>query len=289
MLLAEPRPLLDVYQPEPLASCVIVAGKGTDMTGKRTILVTGATGGIGTPLCERLAKAGHSLILAARDPGRLCDLAQRLGGGHDYISVDMADDTSIETFGQKLSALCRPLDGAVLMPPPLPRNSDPVPSSETWRSYFQASFIGPLALLQTALGEMRPDAAAGRRAKVVIISAISSVQLLGHYAASNVLRPAWLGQAKTLAFALGSRGIHVNTVSLGGILTEHYTGLIAGRARESGQTPEQRLAEETSNVPLGKYGKPEEVAAVIDGLLSEFSDHLTGVNILCDGGFTRAY
>jgi 3-oxoacyl-[acyl-carrier protein] reductase len=47
--------------------------------------------------------------------------------------------------------------------------------------------------------------------------------------------------------------------------------------------------EETSNVPLRKYGRPEEVAAVVEGLLSDFSDHLTGMNVLCDGGFTRAY
>jgi 3-oxoacyl-[acyl-carrier protein] reductase len=91
-----------------------------------------------------------------------------------------------------------------------------VPSSETWRSHFQASFIGPLALLKIAIDTIRPDIAAGRRDKVVIISAITSVQVIGHYAGSNVLRPAWVGQAKTMVFALGSRGIHINTVSLGG-------------------------------------------------------------------------
>jgi 3-oxoacyl-[acyl-carrier protein] reductase len=256
----------------------------------RTILVTGATGGIGSPLCARLAKAGHSLILAARDVDRLRSLANQLDGtDHTAIPVDMSDDASIHNFGQDLTALGVVLDGLVLMPPPLPRSSDSFPSSETWRSHFQTSFIGPLALLKIAIDSMRPDIAAGRRSKVVIISAISSVQVLGHYAASNVLRPAWLGQAKTLAFALGDRGIHVNTVSLGGILTEGYTGLIAGRAKDAGQTFEQRLAEETSNVPLRKYGHPDEVAAIVEGLLSDFSDHLTGINVLCDGGFTRAY
>src|SRR5277367_1497349 len=179
--------------------------------------------------------------------------------------------------------------GPCSVPPPLPRNTDPFPDSDTWRSNFQKSFIGPLALLKLAIEKMSTDVDAGRRAKVVIVSAITSVQVLGHYAASNVLRPAWLGQAKTLAFALGARGIHVNTVSLGGILTEHYAGLISGRAKEAWQTYEQRLADETANVPFRKYGSPQEVAAVIDGLLSEFSDHFTGMNVLCDGGFTRSF
>ena len=51
----------------------------------------------------------------------------------------------------------------------------------------------------------------------------------------------------------------------------------------------ERLAEETANIPLGKYGTPEEVANAVEGLLSSFSDHMTGANILHDGGFTRAY
>ncbi len=53
--------------------------------------------------------------------------------------------------------------------------------------------------------------------------------------------------------------------------------------------PGEYLPEETSNVPLKKYGTPDEVAGAVEGLLSAFSDHMTGVNILHDGGFTRAY
>ena len=50
-----------------------------------------------------------------------------------------------------------------------------------------------------------------------------------------------------------------------------------------------RLAEETSNIPLTKYGRPEEVAVVVEQLLGALSDHMTGANLLHDGGFTRAY
>ena len=113
--------------------------------------------------------------------------------------------------------------------------------------------------------------------------------MLGHYATSNVIRLAWLAEAKTLAFALGERGIHVNTLSLGGTLSPWYQAAIGKRAAGAGISFEERLAEETANVPLRKYGTPQEVAVAIEGLLSAFSDHLTGVNILHDGGFTRAY
>jgi 3-oxoacyl-[acyl-carrier protein] reductase len=104
-----------------------------------------------------------------------------------------------------------------------------------------------------------------------------------------VIRTAWIGKAKTLAFALGERGIHVNTLSLGGTLSPWYRDAISKRAANAGVAFEERLASETDNVPLKKYGTPSEVALVVEGLLSPFSDHMTGLNILHDGGFTRAY
>lgn len=201
----------------------------------------------------------------------------------------MASDQSIETFSAKLEGLQVKLDGAVLMPPQPHAASDPMPASDVWRALFQSSFIGPLATLKAAISRMQPDVANGQRAKIVVISGISSAQVLGHYATSNVIRTAWLGEAKTLAFALGERNIHINTLSLGGTLTTGYRDSIAKRAAAVGQSFDDRLKTETDNVPLGKYGEPSEVAVAVEGLLSPFSDHMTGLNILHDGGFTRAY
>ena len=131
----------------------------------------------------------------------------------------------------------------------MPPTNDCLPAADTWRALFQSSFIGPLALLKTAISAMQPDPANGRRSKIVIISAITSVQALGHYATSNVLRCAWLAEAKTLAFALGDRGIHVNTLSLGGTLTPDYSASLEKRALNAGVTIDQRLAEEPPTSP----------------------------------------
>ena len=259
----------------------------------RSILITGASGGIGRAVSVRLAQSGRALVLAARDEGRLLALCDELRsirpGRYEAIPVDMGDDASVAAFGERLADGSIVLDGVVLMPPQMFPTNDCLPPNDTWRTLFQGSFIGPLGLLKAAIAAMRTDPAQGQRAKVVIISAITSVQALGNYATSNVLRCAWLAEAKTLAFALGERGIHINTLSLGGTLTPDYSASVQRRADQAGVSFAQRVAVETSNIPLGKYGRPEEVAVVVEQLLGAMSDHMTGANLLHDGGFTRAY
>jgi 3-oxoacyl-[acyl-carrier protein] reductase len=257
-----------------------------------TVLLTGATGGIGLAVAERLADAGHSLLLAARGAEKLQALADRLNslpaaGSHSWVSVDMTRDDSIKSFASELAARSIQLRGVVLMPPQDPPTNDPLSSSDRWREILQNSFIGPLELLKVAIATMKP--VPGMRCKIVIVSGISSVQVLGHYASSNVIRCAWLAEAKTLAFALGERDIHVNTLSLGGTLTPGYAASLQRRAASAGVSLEERLADETANIPLKKYGSPKEVAVAVEGLLSSFSDHITGLNVLHDGGFTKAY
>jgi 3-oxoacyl-[acyl-carrier protein] reductase len=255
--------------------------------------VTGASGGIGLAVCDRLSKGGASLLLAARDGPKLESLCAQLpaigSARHTWIRVDMTSDESIQQFADELATRNVVLDGAVLMPPQDSPTSDPLPSSTKWREILQNSFVGPLALLKVAIGAMKPDPTHDKRCKIVIVSGISSAQVLGNYASSNVIRCAWLAEAKTLAFALGEQGIHVNTLSLGGTLTPGYTASLGKRAANAGMSYEERLAEETANVPLRKYGTPAEVAGAVEGLLSAFSDHMSGLNLLHDGGFTRAY
>jgi 3-oxoacyl-[acyl-carrier protein] reductase len=258
-----------------------------------TYLVTGASGGIGTALSERLAKSGHRLVVAARDLTKLSALENKLKNvssvQHVVLELDMASITSIRAFAGKLADHSIDLDGAIIMPPQPHRAGEPMPEPEVWRALFEESFIGPLETLKVAISRMMPEPANGHRCKVVIVSGISSAQVLSHYATANVIRTAWVGEAKTLAFALGPRGIHVNTLSLGGTLSPWYRDSIAKRAASAAVSFEDQLKQENENVPLKKYAEPAEVAIAIEGLLSPFSDHMTGLNIMCDGGFTRAY
>ena len=178
-----------------------------------TILVTGATGGIRQP-CAIGSREPDTIVLAARDASRLEALSEACPGTHSWISVDMSSD------GPSPASPTPWLPGAYRAGR---GGSDAATTAcderclRTMRfgatSSRTASSV-PLALLKAAMATMKPDPANGKRCSGSSSAGISSVQVLGHYATSNVVRCAWLAEAKTLAFALGEQGIHVNTLSL---------------------------------------------------------------------------
>jgi 3-oxoacyl-[acyl-carrier protein] reductase len=258
---------------------------------RKRIVVTGSTGGIGSVLCQTLAKSGFDLILLARNESKLSNLTDTLkevhGGSHAYQVVDFSELNSVSRCAETILQDKKPIAGLVMMPPQAPSTYDCFPDIVAWEKLYRNSFVHPVELIKALMPALTPEE--DERTKLVIISGISSAQVLSHYATSNVLRCAWLAQAKTMAYALGAKKIHVNTVSLGGTLTADYKKGIQNRANEGKVSYEEQLLSETSNVPLGKYANPQNVSEVVLGLLGPFSDHLTGVNLLCDGGFTRAY
>jgi 3-oxoacyl-[acyl-carrier protein] reductase len=117
----------------------------------------------------------------------------------------------------------------------------------------------------------------------VIVSGISNSHVLPALGVSNVVRAAWLAQAKLLSFVLGERRIRVNTVSLGGTLTDRFVENLT-RAPQPGPFDDQ-----PGLIPLGEYGMPDDAAYVIETMLGAFATHMTGANIVWDGGLSRHY
>ncbi len=124
----------------------------------KTILVTGATGGIGQAACNRLSKAGFFLILAARNTEKLDGLCGTLSkatpGTYSWIAVYMSSNDSVSVFARELTARNVALDGAVPMPPQPHSTGDCPPPDDVWRDTFQNSFISLLAVLKAAIGTM---------------------------------------------------------------------------------------------------------------------------------------
>jgi 3-oxoacyl-[acyl-carrier protein] reductase len=103
---------------------------------------------------------------------------------------------------------------------------------------------------------------------------------------SNTIRGAVANWAKTLAGELGPFGITVNNVLPGPIDTDRMKEIVEGKAQKTGKSIEELVAEERAAVPLGRYGRPEEIAQAIAFLASPAAAYINGINLPVDGGRT---
>ena len=122
--------------------------------------------------------------------------------------------------------------------------------------------------------------------RVTRFSSTSSgvVAPIPNLAISNALRLSLVGWSKTLAREVGKDGITANIVLPGRIATDRIKFLDEAKAKREGRTVEDVAHESTDTIPLGRYGKPEEYAAVVAFLASERAAYITGSVIRVDGG-----
>jgi NAD(P)-dependent dehydrogenase (short-subunit alcohol dehydrogenase family) len=238
----------------------------------KTVLVTGASSGIGRAIAVECSRMGASVILTARNETRLKETLEMMdGSGHSVIVADLADSCSIDTIVEHVAVK---LDGVVqcagfTIPKPFLFQS-----KEDLRNVMTVNFEAPVLLTQQLVKKKR----IANPASVVFISSISGV--LCSYPAGSVYsasKGAINGIAKNLAIELSVKGIRVNTVT---------PGMIDTNILESGVITEEQLKEDMKKYPLKRYGKPQEVAYAAIYLLSDASSWVTGSNLLIDGGYT---
>jgi 3-oxoacyl-[acyl-carrier protein] reductase len=124
----------------------------------------------------------------------------------------------------------------------------------------------------------------GRIVNLTSFVAKQPVELL---TVSSTLRSGLSALTKTLADQVARDGILVNAVLPGHFLTDRQVHLAELRAEQQGITPQEYLDRSVSVIPLGRYGKPEELASVVAFLCSERASYVTGTSIQIDGGLTR--
>lgn len=255
----------------------------------KTILVTGATCELGKEICRQLIEKSCRLILTSRSNERLQSLQndlEKIGGN---ISIAPSDFTDIKTFDQileKVSFVANGgLDGLVLIPPQPEATTEIFPEESEWENLFRKSFIGPSIFLRKLMPHLLK-----KNSSIVFISGVSSKQPFSNYTTSNTIRTAWLGFSKTIADNFGPKGVRFNTLSLGGIKTEKFLKKLEEEAANTNVPLSTVLEGRVGNIPLRRYAEIPEIAEMVSFLLlSLASRHMTGQNIVFDGGFTRAY
>ena len=240
---------------------------------EKTVLVTGASSGIGQQTAIACSRMGARVVLSARNQERLQETLSQMAEHPDgHVSL-MADLTSQEEMDRLVAAL-PPLDGAVLCA----GNSTTLPlqfgSREKFDEMFGINFYAPVELLRL----MYKKKVLQKNSSVVLIASIGGTHSFmpgnGVYGASKAALNSVMRYA---AREFASRRVRVNSIC---------PGMVDTPLIHRGTITEEQLAEDAKRYPLGRYGQPEDIANGAIYLLSDASSWLTGHDLVIDGGFS---
>lgn len=237
----------------------------------KKVIVTGSSRGIGRAIAIDLAKAGYDPVLhCVRRPEAAAEVAaelKSLGATGDILKFDISDraqskaalDAWVEANGAPY--------GVVLNAGVADDNAFPALEDEQWDRVIRTDLDGFYNVLKPLV---LPMVQVRNRGRIIAISSISGVVGNRGQANYSAAKAGVIGAAKALAIELARRGITVNCVAPGVIETEMIEGVFAEEALRA--------------IPMRRFGKPEEVAAVVRFLMSEEAAYVTRQVIQVNGG-----
>lgn len=238
----------------------------------KTILITGASSGIGKQIALSTSNMGASLLVTGRNSNRLNNTLQQLHAGqqHEAVAADLNNIVDIE----HIVNITKPLDGLVLCSGIMKTLPFKFVTPEELSNIMLTNFNAPVLLLNKLLRAKKLK----KNASIVFISSIGG-NVIGTKGNSmySASKGAINAIQKVLALELAAQGIRVNNISPGMVKTEMW---------ESGETiTNEQLMEDEKKYPLG-YGEPIDVANASTYLLSDASKWITGITLVLDGGFS---
>ena len=234
----------------------------------QTFVVLGATGGIGSALCRRLADGGAAPVLAARDEGRLKELADELDA--PYHVVDATDGGAVnELFSGAAEA--GPIAGAVNCVGSFLLKPAHMTSDEEFSRQISQNLTTAFNTVRAAAKHM-PDGGS-----VVLLSSVAARVGLANHEAIAAAKAGVAGLALSAAASYVGRGLRFNVVS---------PGLVQTSMTENVTRSETARQASLDLHPLGRLGEPEDIVGAIAFLLGSESSWITGQTFGVDGGLS---
>ncbi|MCG6919934.1 MAG: 3-oxoacyl-[acyl-carrier-protein] reductase [Acidobacteria bacterium] len=250
-----------------------MSGGQTAALADKVMLVTGASRGIGRAVASTLADQGAVVVLAARDTGRLDAAVGEIttaGGRAEAVAIDVADRASVEAALKRVLDAHGRIDGLVNNAGVTRDNLVLRMKDEDWQAVLSTNLTGVFLCTQAALKPMIKQ----RSGRIVNITSV--VGLIGNAGQANYAasKAGVVGFTKSVAREVASRGITVNAVAPGFVETD-MTAAMTDKAREA----------VLAAIPMGRVGRPEDIAGAVAFLVSDAAGYLTGQVLGVDGGF----
>jgi len=249
----------------------------------KVVFVAGASRGIGKGIATVFLDEGARVIVTGRDTAALAGAAAELSEGRaDRVmtfagdltqpsTVEEAHRQAIARWGAIDSLVCNLGSGAA-------KNGWHLTAAD-WQPVFQINLWATVRLVEVFL----PSMVEAQRGSVILISSIAGLESLGAPIPYGVAKAALEHYSKDLARRVGRQGVRVNTVAPGNIL---FPGGTWQRNLDADAAGVNAMI--AAEVPLGRFGAPEEIGAAVAFLASDRAAFINGACVVADGGQTRA-
>lgn len=259
-----------------------------NLTGKNA-LVCGSSKGIGKAIALELSKLGASVTLVARSEEvlkeNLKELSQNENQQHDYFVADFSKPKLLkEVLKEHLANRKYPyqilINNTGGPPGGLISEAEEIAFLDAFNLHLISNHV-----LTTALIPSMKTSGYGRIVNVISTSVKAPLKGLG---VSNTIRGAVANWSKTMANELGQFGITVNNVLPGATATDRLSNIISNKANKTGQDIGATENAMKAQIPLGRFGKPAEIADGAAFLCTPAAAYITGTNLVIDGGRTAS-
>jgi 3-oxoacyl-[acyl-carrier protein] reductase len=251
------------------------------LSGK-VALVGGASQGIGYSIAHLLASEGATVAMVARKeepPNEACArIAAETGATTFAIAADIRKGADCERIISQTLDEYKRIDILV--------NNDGAPplgelesfDDIAWQKAIEQNLMSVIRLCRGALPSMKQEG----WGRIVNITALSAIQPIARFGLSVATWAGVLGYAKTLSLELANQGITINTICPGRIATGRLATVFGNGT--PGQLEQEQMAKITKLIPMGRVGKPNEIAGLVAFLCSPWGAYMTGTVQHVDGG-----
>jgi 3-oxoacyl-[acyl-carrier protein] reductase len=253
----------------------------------RVAIVAAASKGLGKAVALGLAREGARVTIFSRDEGTIRTAGEEIGKetGAEVLAL-AADVTREEDLKRVVDATLERWGRVDILfnnaggPPP--GKFDDFGDAD-WQRAFELNFLSTVRLTRLVLPTMRER----RWGRIINSTSTSVKQPIDNLLLSNAIRSAVVAMSKTLSNDVAPLGITINTIGPGRIRTERLEQVDANAAKSRGVSLEEVRRQSEAQIPMGRYGSPEEFAALAVFLASEPASYITGQTLIVDGGMVK--